>query len=138
MFTEFLNRLTRPAPDADPAPDAWLVLGALLVRIAKSDHEYAVQEIGQIDAILSARFGLNAVEAAKLRAQAEKLEASAPDTQDFAAAVKDAIPYADRSAIVEALWEVVQADGVKSSAEASLFASAAHTLGIDTTDLENR
>lgn len=135
MFTELLSRLTGHHDDPLPDTDARLALGALLVRIAKSDHHYAVEEISQIDRILADRYGLKLVDAMKLRATAEKLEAEAPDTGAFVARVKTVIPYADRSAIAEALWRVVRADGVTRDEEAALFQMATETLGVDGADL---
>lgn len=78
MFAEFLRRLTAPSPARLPAPDAQLALAALLVRIARSDGDYADDEIARIDRILARRHGLSPFEAAKLRVEAETLEAEAP------------------------------------------------------------
>ncbi|KAJ54171.1 hypothetical protein ACMU_03555 [Actibacterium mucosum KCTC 23349] len=136
MFRDLLNRLSGPEPSALAPSDTQLALGALLVRLAKSDDEYAVEEISQIDSILSARFDLNQVEAARLRAEAEKMEAEAPRTEDFAASLKDVIAYAERSAIVAAMWEIVTADGRMRDDEKMLFEKAAHTFGVDPSDLE--
>ena len=49
MFADFLRRLTAPDPEPLPDTDARLALTALLVRIARSDHDYAAAEIAQID-----------------------------------------------------------------------------------------
>ncbi|MHC0053246.1 tellurite resistance TerB family protein [Actibacterium sp. D379-3] len=135
MFTEFLIRLADPRPDPLSDADARLALGALLVRVAKSDRHYAVEEIRRIDAILTRRYGLSTVEAMKLRARCEKLEQAAPGTQDFAGAVKSAVAYDERSAIVAALWNVVMADGVERPEEAAIFMHACQTLGVDARDL---
>lgn len=136
MFRDLLNRLSGPSPSALAPDDMQLALGALLVRLAKSDDDYAVEEISQIDNILAARFDLNPVEAARLRAEAEKMEGAAPDTEDFAASLKSTIAYAERSAIVAAMWEIVTADGRTRPEEEALFERAAHTFGVDPTDLE--
>ena len=72
MWDDFLARL-RGTPKAQelPEPDEKLALGALLVRVAKSDTFYHVNEIVEIDHILANSFGLNAVEAAKLRGEGD-------------------------------------------------------------------
>ena len=44
MFADLLRRITAPDPDQLPDPDARLALTALLVRVAKSDGDYAVEE----------------------------------------------------------------------------------------------
>ncbi|MBS9718396.1 TerB family tellurite resistance protein [Pseudohalocynthiibacter aestuariivivens] len=134
MFGQLLKRLIEPQTEPLPDTDARLALGALLVRIAKSDHSYAVEEISRIDRILASRYNLNAVEAAKLRAHCEKVEHDAPDTVRFTRAIKDAVPYEDREAVVEALWDVALADGMRSDEENSILRMASSFLGVNDRD----
>ncbi len=134
MFTDFLRRLLAPDPEPIPDTDARLALGALLVRIAKSDGTYDVAEIARIDRILARRYDLNPVEAAKLRADAQDLEHQAPDTVRFTRAIKEAVPYEERMAVIEALWEVVVADGEKDDHELALLRMIAPMLGVTDQD----
>ncbi|PUB13681.1 tellurite resistance TerB family protein [Yoonia sediminilitoris] len=135
MFGDFLRRLTAPDPQPLSDPDARLALGALLVRIARTDGDYAKAEIAQIDAALGRRFDLDADGAAELRAQCEVLESEAPDTVRFTRAIKDAVGHDDRLALVEAMWAVVLADGVRDQEEDSLMRMVVNLLGI--TDQES-
>ncbi len=96
MFGDFLRRLTAPDPSRLPDADARPALTALLVRIARSDNDYAASEVAQIDDIIRHRYGLSDAGARELREQAEALEAEAPDTVRFTRAIKDAVPYEDR------------------------------------------
>ena len=134
MFAEFLQRLTAPEPAPLPDEDARLALTALLVRIAKSDGDYAASEQVQIDAAISKRFGLSPFEMSKLRGDAEVLETEAPDTVRFTRAIKDAVPYAERLGVIEALWSVVLADGKRTSEENALMRMVANFLGIEDMD----
>ncbi|MBS8225010.1 TerB family tellurite resistance protein [Vannielia litorea] len=137
MFTEFLQRLTGTAKAADkvlPPLDSRLALAALLVRMAKSDHSYQASEIGRIDKFLSAHFGLNPVEAAKLRATAEKLEHQAPETEVFTGLIRDAVSYNERVEVLDALWQVVMADGEEKPEEAEMIGFAAGALGVAEAD----
>jgi len=134
MFTDFLKRLTAHASAALPDSDARIALGALLVRIAKSDGRYDVTEVARIDRILGRRYALNPIEAAKLRASCEGLEHEAPDTVRFTRAIKDAVAYDDRIAVVEALWEIVLADGERSDDEMALLRLVAPLLGVSDVD----
>ena len=111
MFGEFIRRLTEPDPVPLPDGDARLALTALLVRAARADNDYAPEERKRIDRITENRYDLNPEQAKELRADAEILEAEAPDTVRFTRAVKDAVPYEHRLGVVEALWEVVLTDG---------------------------
>ena len=134
MFGDILKRLTQPDPAPLPDADARLAMGALLVRVARSDGEYAAEEAARIDRILAARYGLSPFEAPKLRAEAEALEREAPDTVRFTRAIKDAVPYEDREAVIEALWDVVLADGVRDHEEDALLRLVANLLGINDRD----
>lgn len=134
MFADFLKRLTAPDPAPLPDADARLALTALLVRVARSDGHYASSEIAQIDATMSARYGLSEAEMATLRADAETLETEAPDTQRFTRAIKQAVPYDDRLAVIEALWSVVLADGDRADEEDALMRLVAGLLGIEDMD----
>lgn len=134
MFADFLKRLTQPDPAQLPDADARLALTALLVRIAKSDNDYAASERARIDQITAKRYGLDGKAAQTLRAKAETLETEAPDTVRFTRAIKDAVPYEDRLGVIEALWEVVLADGARSDEENALLRLVTNLLGVTDTD----
>ena len=134
MFGEFLRRLTAPSPAPLPEVDARLALTALLVRIARSDNHYAASEIARIDQIVAARYGLTPEAAGELRAQAEALEAEAPDTVRFTRAIKDAVPYEDRRSVIEALRQVALADGGRADEENALMRLTANLLGVSDRD----
>lgn len=134
MFADFLKRLTAPEPAQLPDADARLALTALLVRVARSDGQYAQSEQTQIDAAMSARYGLNASDMTALRTDAETLEAEAPDTHRFTRAIKAAVAYEDRVGVIEALWSVVLADGERAREEDALLRLVAGLLGVEDID----
>lgn len=134
MFGDLLKRLTAPAAAPLDETDARLALGALLVRVAKSDEEYEGLEIAKIDQLLSKRYGLNSTEADALREQCETLEFEAPDTIRFTRAIKKAVDIEDRIGVVEDLWAVVLADGVRDADENSLLRLVASLLGVNDMD----
>lgn len=130
MFADFFKRLTASNPEPFVDEDARIALGALLVRVAKTDGNYAVEEISWIDQILANRYDINPVEAAKLRAQCELAEREAPDTVRFTKAIKEAVAYEDREAVIEALWQIVLADGQRLKEENALLRMIAPMLGV--------
>ncbi len=134
MFENLLRRLT--ANDSEPLtePDARVALAAILVRIARADEVYSKTEVARIDRVLAARYGLGPFEAAALRGQAERLEAEAPDTVRFTRAIKGAVPLEDRIAVIEAMWQVVLADGEREAEEDALLRQIAPLLGINDRD----
>jgi len=117
-----------------PAPDAQLALGALLVRIARADGRYGQSEVTQIDQIMAARFDLTPKQAAEFRLQAEALEAEAPDTVRFTRAIKEGVPYEDRLGVIEAMWQVVLADGHRDHEESAVLRLVADLLGVNDRD----
>ncbi|MEY8831487.1 TerB family tellurite resistance protein [Sedimentitalea sp. XS_ASV28] len=116
--------------DKLPDPDAELALGALLVRVAKSDRNYQVEEISLIDRILARLFQHNAIEAAKIRATCEKLHAAAPETDTFAKLIRETTGLSERLAALDALWEVVLADGDPKEDELRVLESARKAMGL--------
>ena len=134
MFADFLRRLTDPAPAPLPDKDARLALTALLVRIARSDNDYAASERARIQQIAGARYGLGEGALIELMFDAETLEAEAPDTVRFTRAIKDAVPYEDRRSVVEAMWSVALADGARAKEENALMRLVANLLGVTDQD----
>ncbi len=134
MFGDFLRRLTEPDPAPLPDTDARLALTALLVRVARSDHDYAEAEARLIEDIAQSRYGLSAEDARALRAEGEALEREAPDTVRFTRAIKDAVPYEERLGVIEALWKVVLADGTRTDEENALLRLVANLIGVTDTD----
>ncbi|KAE9627544.1 TerB family tellurite resistance protein [Parasedimentitalea maritima] len=134
MFKDLLNKLLQPIPSALDPQDARLALTALLVRIARSDHNYADVEQDRIDRIIAARYGLDMGGAIILREQAEAMEAEAPDTVRFTRAIKEAVAYEDRIAVIEALWQVVLADGERDDSEDAILRLSANLLGVSDVD----
>lgn len=134
MFGDLIRRLTAPDPDPLGSDDARVALAALLVRIARADGSYDASEIARIDKVMAGRYGLGPFEVVKLRNDAEILETEAPDTVRFTRAIKDAVPYEDRTEIVEALWEVVLADGERDHEEDAMMRLVAPMLGINDRD----
>lgn len=134
MFEDLLNRLIQPEPAPIADADARLALTALLVRVARSDNDYTEAEVARIDEITRERYDLTRAQATELRSHAEAMEEAAPDTVRFTRAIKDAVAYEDRLAVLEALWKVVLADGTRADEEDSLLRLVANLLGITDRD----
>jgi uncharacterized tellurite resistance protein B-like protein len=118
-----------------PQPDAKLALGALMVRVAKSDHSYKLAEIQRIDRLLARLFGLNPVAAAKMRATCEKLDAAAPHTDAFAELIRGELDHEHRLSALEALCEVMLVDGLPHIEEIDEIHATRVLLGLDEADL---
>lgn len=130
MLNALLRALAAPAPARLPEDEARLALAALLVRVAKTDGLYAAEEVERIDRALQACYGLDAFAVARLRAEAEELEAEAPDTVRFTRALKSATALEDRAGLMRALWSVALADGARAAEEDRLLRMVSNLLGL--------
>lgn len=134
MLKKLFQSFRPAAPAALPDPDAELALGALLVRVAQADRDYQVEEISLIDRILSRMYEHNAIEAAKVRATCEKLHAAAPDTDTFGKLIRETTGLEERLAALDALWEVVLADGQPKEGELKIVEEARKAMGLSFAD----
>ncbi|MEO0913742.1 MAG: TerB family tellurite resistance protein, partial [Pseudomonadota bacterium] len=134
MFKDLMNRLMGPEPAPEPAADYQQALAALLVRCARADDHLDPTELAQIDRILSQRYSLPGAEARALRQDGMMLEAEAGDTVHLTRVIKDAVPYEERIAIVEALWSVVLADDDRDAEENAFLRLVVSLLGVNDRD----
>ena len=131
----FLRRLFVSTGSNDLQPDdARTAIAAVLVMAARADGRYDAREQAMIDRVLAARFSLNADQTKGLREEGEAAEAEAVDLYQFTKAIKQAIPHDDRIAILEELWRVVLADGVRDPHEDTLMRQMADRLGLSAMD----
>lgn len=136
MLKKFFQALRPPQTDHLPDPDAELALGALMVRVAQADRDYKLEEISLIDRILARLYQHNAIEAAKVRATCEKLHAAAPETDTFGKLIRETTDLKERLAALDALWEVVLADGNSDEGEIKIVEEARAAMGLSFKDSE--
>ena len=129
MIADLLRKLGGEAPLTQD--ESRLAVAALLVIAAHADHQYEEAERGQIERVLAARYGLNPAAAAALRAEGEEAERASLDIYRFTSRVKKHIPYEERAAVIEAMWRVVLADGVREQQEEALMRRVADLIGLD-------
>jgi uncharacterized tellurite resistance protein B-like protein len=131
----FLRRLLMSTGHAELQPeDARLAIASVLVMAARADGKYEADEEAMIDRVLMARFGLTEALAKGLRDEGEQAEAEAIDIYQFTKAIRASIPHDDRLAIVEELWRVVLADGVRDPHEDTLMRQIVDRLGLSPMD----
>jgi uncharacterized tellurite resistance protein B-like protein len=131
MLADLIRRLAAP-PSAAPLglEDARLALAALMVRISRTDGSYSDRERARIDTLLADRYGLSPEAAARSRREAEIAEEAAQDTVQFTRLIKDAVPYEERTGVVESLWRIAAVDGSISTDERGLMRLVANLLGV--------
>lgn len=137
MLDRLLSKITGAEASSDTplSPrDAREAMAVILVHAARSDGRYDADERADIDAILARRYGLDAADAARLRERAETAEAEAAGLQRFTSALKGAVPFEERVGIIEAVWEIAYADGVRSHEEAALVRKLCGLLYVEDRD----
>ncbi|RUS60730.1 TerB family tellurite resistance protein [Pseudorhodobacter sp. E13] len=132
MFERILSLFSATAGYRTPLPeaDAKHALGAILVRAAQADKAYLFQEVERIDRILAKRFNLNPLEAAKMRAQCERLSDEMPDNTALITVLHDAVDLPEREATLRALWQVVFADGYAHETEDEFVTQVQQMFGV--------
>jgi len=127
-----LRRLAGRTGDAAPAEaDERTALAALLVEAAQADGSYDAGESERIARILATRYGLSGTGAAALRGAGEAALGESLDLVRFTRVVKKAVPHEARIGVIEAVWEVVYADGVREMHESALIRKLCGLLHIE-------
>lgn len=134
MLKTLLDRLKAPSTVALPPEDCRLALTALMIHVARADQNFDGDEKAAILRILHARYGLADDAAEAVVAEADIVERAATDTVPLTRMIKDAVPYEDRLAVVEALWEIALADGKRSDDENALLRLVVSLIGVPDRD----
>ncbi len=131
MIDLFLRLVGRTGDEPPARIDERTALAVLLVEAAHADGTYDAEESARIARVLATRYGLSTAEAAALRAEGEAAQAEAIDLVRFTRAVKAAVPHEERVGVIEAVWEVVYADGVREMHESALIRMLCGLLHIE-------
>lgn len=134
MFADFLKRLAGGSEAPDRDFDYRLAFAALMLRLSHVDGQFDGREDRTIRAVLRSRYRMSEAELESLLAEADALEQDAGDTVHLTKAIKDGVPYEERSAIVEALWRVALADADRDYAENAFLRLVAKLLGVNDVD----
>lgn len=121
---------------ATPVIDSRTAVAALLVRAAKTDQNYTYDEVRTIDRNLARHYGLNVIEAMKLRAKGEVLERQQNETSTLIGVVRDALQPEECFDILSHVWQVILVDDDRRAEDAALVAITSHGLGISRDDAQ--
>ncbi len=122
---------TRPASAVPARREEARMLAALLVWAARADGEYHPAEREAIARILARRYDLDENRAAALMTAAEREAGEALGMQRFTRALKEDVPFEERGAIIEMLFEAAWADGVLDPHEDQVIRRIAGLLYVD-------
>ncbi len=131
MLDMFKRLIGRTEDDPPSQADERAALATILVEAAHADGTYDADESARIARVLATRYGLSETEAVTLRTQGEEAQAVAVDLVRFTRAVKGAVAHEDRVGVIEAVWEVIYADGVREMHESALIRKLCGLLHIE-------
>ena len=128
MWNKLKNIFSSETNDTDINSNS--AIAAILVRAAKTDHEYTQSEKNLIDQLLSNQLNITLENARLLRLQGEELETEINDNVQLTRIIKQDIPYEERHHLIEQLWSIVLDDNSRTPEENKLMRVLTHLLGI--------
>lgn len=132
---QFLESATDSAGQADPAGRVRLAVAALLVEIARADHDEQAVEHSAITGLVARHFQLDNAAAEELLAEARSAVEDAVSLRQFTAPLHDALSYADKLAIIAMLWSVALEDSTLDKYEDYLISKVAELLYVSRGDV---
>lgn len=130
----FGGRLRSGKPNADEEASGEhalrLAAATLLVQVMRADHEVDPSERAAILAALTGTFSLPVEEATELLALAEAEADTAIGLYSFTRMLNEHLGREERTNLVEMMWQVVYADGVKDAEEEHLVRKVAKLLHV--------
>ena len=107
---EFMDTVGRPATQGDPAARIRLAVAALLVEIARADHNEQASDQAAMIRLVARYFQLEPGAAAELVAEARSAVEDAVSLREFTAFLHQQLDYPDKQAIIAMLWDVALDD----------------------------
>ena len=128
FVTEFVDGGKHPSQFADN--DYRLAATALLVHAAAIDGDMSKRERDTLRAVVKRRFALDDARADELIDKATAAEHESVDLYHFTSLLNRVLDEEGRAKVVEMMWEIVYADGVRDELEDNLLWRAADLLGV--------
>lgn len=126
---QFLDRVERGGPAAQlPRDELAMAVAVLLAKVSALDGKVDAAERVVAAERLTQRFGVPRDEVEQVMREAASTAADAVDLYGFTRVVKDRLDHDGRLLLMEALWEVVYADGTLHDYEAQTMRRLAGLL----------
>jgi uncharacterized tellurite resistance protein B-like protein len=128
MFQQLIRAFQAPLPQRQP--DVKLSVAVLLVEAARQDDQFEPRERAVIEALLTQKFDMTAVECAALLAAAVARSEQMVQIQGHTSELLDAMTQEERIGVIEMLWDVAYADGVLDPEEDLLIRKVAGLIAV--------
>ncbi len=126
----FDRRIAAPSSPADDLHAIQLATAALLVEVARIDHESTPEESAAVERAVREKFELGAEEAARLIDLAEAEMKQATDYFQFTSLVNRHFTQQQKQQVIELMWRVAYADRELSAHENHLMRKIAELLHV--------
>lgn len=114
--------------------DERLAVAALMFHIIAVDGDIEQQELNQLKAVLQQRYELSEEDTQELMKLAQEKDNEAVDLYGFTSVLKKKLQPEQRLSVIEALWEMVYADGSVHEFEDNTIWRVAELLGVSSRD----
>jgi uncharacterized tellurite resistance protein B-like protein len=132
---QFLESARSPVAEADPAARTRLAVAALLVELARADHDEQAVEHAAITGLIARHFSLDSSAAEDLLAEARDSVDDAVSLREFTAPLHEELSYPDKLRIVAMLWDVALEDRTLDKYEDYLISKVAELLYVSRGDV---
>jgi uncharacterized tellurite resistance protein B-like protein len=120
---------------ADPLATTRQAVAALLVEIARADHDEQAVEHAAIEKLLATFFGIDGASAAELLTEARQLVDDAVSLREFTAPLHRQLGVEDKQRIIGLLWKAALADRELDKYEDYLVGKVAELLYVPRGDV---
>jgi uncharacterized tellurite resistance protein B-like protein len=132
---QYMESATAPAEQVDAAARIRVAVAALLVEIARADHDEKAVEHNAIRGLMARHFRLDAAGAEELLSEARTAVDDAVSLREFTAPLHEALSYDDKQRIVAMLWDVALEDRTLDKYEDYLISKVAELLYVSRGDV---
>lgn len=132
---QLLDASATPAEQADTADRVRPAVAALLVELARADHDEQAAEHAAITGLMERYFHLDRIAAEELVAEARSAVENSVSLREFTAPLHQELSYAEKQHIVGMLWDVALQDQTLDRYEEYLIGKVAELLYVTRGDV---
>jgi uncharacterized tellurite resistance protein B-like protein len=132
---QLLQSATSPAVQADPAARVRLAVAALLIELARVDHDEKAVDQAAITGLIARCFQLEKGAAEELLAEAGSAVDDAVSLREFTAPLHQELAYPEKLQVIAMLWDVAQEDRTLDKYEDYLVGKIADLLYVSRGDV---
>ncbi|MCD6581008.1 MAG: TerB family tellurite resistance protein [Desulfuromusa sp.] len=132
MLKRLLQVFATPTAQADSASEERIPLAAavLLLEVAHTDGEFHQTEQDLLGTLLTKHFAVSEESLAELLELAEETRKDSHDLHQFTSEINKAFTQPEKERIIEAIWQLVYADGRLDHYEEALMRQLGYLIGL--------